>query len=139
MIEAEEAIIAQAVSKLSPETLKDSWLKYAETHESPSTKLALKNTELDLTGTDVKARVGTELAVGLVKSELRLADFLRFDLNEPNLTLEIQYDKNLAPEEVTTASTLKKFLSPREKLKTMMDVNPLVKDLAVKLNLKPDE
>ncbi len=139
MIEAEEAIIAQAVSKLSPENLKDSWLKYAEAHESPSTKLALRSTELDLDGTEVKARVGSELAVGLVKSELRLADFLRFDLSEPNLTLEIQYDKDLAPEDLTPVSTLKKFLSPREKLKTMMEVNPLVKDLAVKLNLKPDE
>jgi DNA polymerase III subunit gamma/tau len=139
LIEEEEAIIAQAVSKLTYENLLDSWKKYAETHESPSTKSAILNAQLDLNGTRIMARVGTELAVGFIQSEQRLPDFLRFDLSTPMLTLEVTMDASLTPEDTKLSPSVKKYLSPREKLKLMMEVNPLVKDLALKLNLKPDE
>jgi DNA polymerase III subunit gamma/tau len=139
LIEEEEAIIAQAVSKLNYENLLDSWKKYAETHESPSTKTAILNAQLDLEETKITARVGTELAVGFIQSELRLPDFLRFDLSTPHLTLEVKLDNALTPEESKLTPSVKKYLSPRDKLKLMMEVNPLVKDLALKLNLKPDE
>jgi hypothetical protein len=138
LIEEEEAILKQAVSKLTYENLVESWKKYAESHESPSTKTALASAKLDLIESKVVARVGSELAKGFIQQEFRLSDFLRFDLNEPELTLEIQMDASLAPEELKTQPQ-KKFLTPRDKLKLMMEVNPLVKDLAFKLNLKPDE
>jgi DNA polymerase III subunit gamma/tau len=138
LIEDEEAILAQAVSKLTFDNLVESWKKYAESHESPSAKMAILGATLDLNDKKIVARVGTELAMGFIKSEFKLCDFLRFDLSEQALTLEVKFDKMLAPEE-TAALQAKKFLSPREKLKLMMEVNPLVKDLAVKLNLKPDE
>jgi DNA polymerase III subunit gamma/tau len=139
MIEEEEAILSQTVSKLSHENLLDSWKKYAETRESPSTKMALLNAQLDLKETKVTARVGTDLAIGFIQSEMGLPDFLRFDLNEHRLTLEVKLDGNLTPQELKTATVVKRYLTPREKLKMMMDVNPLVKDLAMRLNLKPDE
>lgn len=139
MIEEEEAILAQTVSKLSYENLVESWKKFAETRESPSTKMALNNAQLDLEDTKIIARVGTELAIGFIQSESTLPEFLRFDLNESRLTLEIKLDEALAPEELKTPTVVKRYLTPREKLKMMMDVNPLVKDLALKLNLKPDE
>ena len=139
MIEEEEALIAQAVSKLTYENLIESWKKYAETHESPSTKTAILNAQLDLVDTKITARVGTELAIGFIQSELRLPDFLRFDLSAPKLTLEVKLDDKLTPEESKLTPSVKKYLSPREKLKLMMSVNPLVKDLALKLSLKPDE
>jgi DNA polymerase III subunit gamma/tau len=138
LIEDEEAILAQAVSKLTYDNLVESWKKYAESHESPSAKMAILGAILDLNDKKIIARVGTELAMGFIKSEFKLCDFLRFDLSEQALTLEVKYDKTLAPDEAATPQA-KKFLSPREKLKLMMEVNPLVKDLAVKLNLKPDE
>ena len=139
LIEEEEAIIAQAVSKLNYENLLESWKKYAETHESPSTKTAILNAQLDLENTKITARVGTELAIGFIQSEQRLPDFLRFDLSAPTLTLEVVLDNTLTPEESKLTPSVKKYLSPREKLKLMMEVNPLVKDLALKLSLKPDE
>jgi DNA polymerase III subunit gamma/tau len=138
LIEEEEAILAQAVSTLSYDNLVESWKKYAESQESPSAKMAILGAVLDLNGKKIVARVGTELALGFIKAEFKLCEFLRFDLSEQSLTLEVRYDQTLAPSETSVAPT-KKFLSPREKLKLMMEVNPLVKDLAVKLNLKPDE
>lgn len=139
MIEEEEAILALTVSKLNYENLQESWKKFAATRESPSTKMALLNAQLDLIDTKVVARVGTELAIGFIQSELGLCDFMRFDLNEPQLTLEVRYDSSLTPEDLKAPTAVKRYLTPREKLKMMMEVNPLVKDLAVKLSLKPDE
>ena len=137
-IEAEEHILKQTVSKLSPENLKESWTKYAETHESPSTKAALQSAKLALKVKKVTASVGSTLMVGIIQQEFRLPDFLRFDLNDAELTLEIVYDETLAPQE-TKSAPLRKYLTPRDKLMLMMEVNPLVKDLAIRLNLKPDE
>jgi DNA polymerase III subunit gamma/tau len=139
IIEEEEAILAQAVSRLNYDNLMDSWKKYAETHESPSTRMALASAQLDLNQKKVIARVGTELSRGFIQSEARLTDFLRFDLNEPSLSLEVKFDEQLTPEEAKITQAVKKYLTPRDKLKLMMSVNPLVKDMAVTLNLKPDE
>ena len=137
-IEEEERILSQAVSKLSYENLLESWKKYAESHESPSTKMALASAKLELKETKITARVGTAFGVGAIQSEAALPVFLRFDLTEERLSLEVIYDQTLAPEDIKTAAP-KRFLTPRDKLKLMMEVNPLVKDFAVKLNLKPDE
>ncbi len=140
MIEEEERILATAVSRLNVVNLRDSWMRYAETHESPSTKTAMLQVELVLEDKKVIARTGTEFYKGMILSEIRLSDFLRFDLNEQALFLEVQIDTALAPQtDKEPVSQIKKYLSPRDKLKLMMKVNPLVKDLAFKLDLKPDE
>lgn len=137
-IEEEENLLKQVVSKLNPKNLSESWLKYAESHESPSTKAALQSAQLELNSKKVTARVGSTLMVGIIQQEYRLPDFLRFDLDDAELLLEVIYDETLAPQETKTAPA-KKYLTPRDKLMLMMEVNPLVKDLAIRLNLKPDE
>jgi DNA polymerase III subunit gamma/tau len=139
MIEEEEKILLNSVSKLSFETLQESWRKYAETHESPSTKHALQTTQLSLDDKKIVAKVGSSLMVGMIQQELKLSEFLRFDLNDAALTLEIIHDPTLAAEEAAAAPPPKRYLTPRDKLKLMMEVNPLVKDMAFRLNLKPDE
>ena len=139
MIQEEEMILRQSVSKLTYDNLVESWKKYTETHESPSTKYALQTTKLALEGKKIIAKVGSTLMVGMIQQENKLGDFLRFDLNDAALMLEVTYDPSLAPEESTTAPPPKRYLTPRDKLKLMMEVNPLVKDMAFRLNLKPDE
>ena len=139
MIQEEEKILQASVSKLTLENLVQSWKKYAETHESPSTKYALVTTQLSLEDKKITAKVGSTLMVSMIQQELKLSEFLRFDLNDAALTLEIVYEPSLAPEETTTAPPPKRYLTPRDKLKLMMEVNPLVKDMAFRLNLKPDE
>ena len=137
-IDEEEKLLKQAVSKLNTKNLAESWLKYTETTESPSTKAALQSTQLSFKAKKVTARVGSTLMVGIIQQEYRLPEFLRFDLNDAGLMLEVLYDASLAPEEPKSAPT-KRYLTPRDKLMLMMEVNPLVKDLAIRLNLKPDE
>ena len=137
-IDEEEKLLKQAVSKLNTKNLAESWLKYTETTESPSTKAALQSTQLSFKAKKVTARVGSTLMVGIIQQEYRLPEFLRFDLNDAGLMLEVLYDAALAPEEPKSAPT-RRYLTPRDKLMLMMEVNPLVKDLAIRLNLKPDE
>ncbi len=137
-IEEEENLLKLVVSKLNPRNLAESWRKYAESHDSPSTKAALQATTLELNSKKVTAKVGSTLMVGIIQQEYRLPDFLRFDLDDAELLLEVVYDETLAPQE-TRATPMKKYLTPRDKLRLMMDVNPLVKDLAIRLNLKPEE
>ena len=48
MIEEEERLIANTVSRLNVENLRETWNKYAESHESPSTKAAMLHAELVL-------------------------------------------------------------------------------------------
>ncbi|MDZ7879994.1 MAG: DNA polymerase III subunit gamma/tau [Saprospiraceae bacterium] len=139
MIQEEEKILQQSVSKLSYENLVNSWKKYTETHESPSTKYALQTTKLGLEDKKIVAKVGSTLMVGMIQQENKLAEFLRFDLNDAALMLEVTYDPALAPEESESAAPPKRYLTPRDKLRLMMEVNPLVKDMAFRLNLKPDE
>ncbi len=138
MIEREEELLSQVVSRLDFKNLADSWKKYAETVESPSLKLALLNASLSLDGLKVVAKTGSELAVGMMQTEQNLITFLRFDLSAPELSLQIWFDEFLAPDEVKSAP-LKKYLSAREKLQMMMEVNPLVKEFAIKFGLKPEE
>lgn len=137
-IDEEEKLLKQAVSKLNQKNLAETWAKYGESCESPSTKAALQTAQLSYKAKKVTARVGSTLMVGIIQQEFRLPDFLRFDLNDAGITLEVLYDETLAPEE-TKSAPMKRYLSPRDKLMLMMEVNPLVKDLAIRLNLKPDE
>jgi DNA polymerase III subunit gamma/tau len=139
-IAEEEALLASVVSRLSAETLAQSWQKYSETAESPSLRTTMQTAKLALQDTVVSVRTTTEFAVNILMNEHGLLTFLRFDLSTPDLTLDIQYDATLAPAEAqTVVPMVKKYLNPREKLKMMMEVNPLVKDLAIKFNLKPDD
>jgi DNA polymerase III subunit gamma/tau len=137
-IEEEERLLKQAVSKLNQKNLADTWQKYAETRDSPSTKAALQSTKLSFKAKKITASVGSTLMVGIIQQEFRLPEFLRFDLNDAGITLEVVYDEALAPQE-TKSAPMKRYLSPRDKLMLMMEVNPLVKDFAIRLNLKPDE
>jgi DNA polymerase III subunit gamma/tau len=139
-IEEEALLLSQAVSRLSLESLNESWNKFAETRESPSLKAALLAAQLVLDGKKVLASVGSELYLGFLKEEgLKLSDFLRFDLSEAELSIEARFDAALAPEEKTMQQPALKYLSPRQKLQMMMEINPLVNDLAKTLGLKPDE
>lgn len=137
-IAASEALLSEAVSRLSFDNLKESWTKYTETHERPSVKSVLKAAVLALEGNRVNVTVGSTMSKNFIVQEQNLPDFLRFDLNEPNLSLQISIDESLNPNSQTEI-VVKRYLTAREKLKLMMEVNPLVSALAKRLDLKPDE
>lgn len=137
-IAASEALLSEAVSRLSFDNLKESWTKYTETHERPSVKSVLKTAVLALEGNRVNVTVGSTMSKNFIIQEQNLPDFLRFDLNEPNLSLQISIDETLNPDSQNEV-IVKRYLNAREKIKLMMEVNPLVSALAKRLDLKPDE
>ena len=137
-IAASEALLSEAVSRLSFDNLKESWTKYTETHERPSVKSVLKTAVLALEGNRINVTVGSTMSKNFIIQEQNLPDFLRFDLNEPNLSLQISIDETLNPDSQNEV-IVKRYLNAREKIKLMMEVNPLVSALAKRLDLKPDE
>ncbi len=137
-IAASEAMIGESVSRLSFDNLKESWSKYTETHERPSVKSVLKSAVLKLEGKRVSVTVGSAMSKSFIVQEQNLSDFLRFDLSEPNLSLQVNIDESINPSNQSEV-VVKRYLTAREKLLLMMQVNPLVSDLAKRLDLKPDE
>ncbi len=137
-IAADEALLSETVSRLSFDNLKESWSKYTESHERPSVKSVLNSAVVKLEGKRVNVTVGSVMAKNFVIQEQNLPEFLRFDLSEPSLSLQVHIDESLNPNAQSDV-VVKRYLTAREKLKLMMEVNPLVSTLAKRLDLKPDE
>jgi DNA polymerase-3 subunit gamma/tau len=142
MLKVNEELLRQAVQPLTLEALKTSWNKYAGSSvDSPSLRINLESAKLELQGKQIVARIGAALGTNLVQQEAaNIMNFLRFEFNTPDLILEVRFDGSLAPDESRSAPLpTRRFLSPREKLIKMMEINPLVKEFAHKFKLKPDE
>lgn len=142
MLKVNEELLKQTVQTFNLETLKASWNKYAGSSvDSPSLRTNLESAKLELQGKHIVARLGAELGANLVQqAAANIMIFLRFEFNTPDLTLEVRFDSSLAPDESRNAPLpSRRFLSPRDRLIKMMEVNPLVKEFANKFKLKPDE
>lgn len=142
MLKMKDELLKQTVEPLSLETLKTGWAKYASSSvDSPSLRFNLESAKLELQGKQIIARIGAELGANLVQQEAaNIMRFLRFEFSSPDLMLEVRFDSSLAPDESRNVPLpSRRFLSPRDRLIKMIEVNPLVKDFANKFKLKPDE
>jgi DNA polymerase III subunit gamma/tau len=138
-IEIEEKEKAKIISKLSFENLKIAWEKYGEQTPSESTRTAMKAAKVELQDKKVIAKVGSNVSASILQTEgLKLLDFLKTELLEAQLSVHFMYDESLAPK-VQVVEVASKPTAPRAILIEMMKSNPLVRDFALKLNLKPDE
>ncbi len=137
-IEMEEKAKASVVSKLNFENLMSAWQKYGEQMPSESTKSAMNAAKLALEGKKIVAKLGSNVSVTILQTEgLKLLDFLKTELSDAFLNIMVLYDESLAPKvEIVEVPT--KLISPRGILMEMMKINPLVREFAVKFNLKPD-
>jgi DNA polymerase III subunit gamma/tau len=138
-IEIEDKAKAKIISKLSFENLMVAWQKYGEQSLSESTKTAIKASKLELQDKNVIAKLGSHVSVSSLQTEgLKLLNFLKAELLESQLSVNFVYDESLAPK-VQVVEVASKLTAPRAILIEMMKTNPLVRDFALKLNLKPDE
>ncbi|MEO0044418.1 MAG: hypothetical protein RL329_3866 [Bacteroidota bacterium] len=137
-IEIEEKAKASVVSKLNFENLMSAWQKYGEQIPSESTKSAMNAAKVTLEGKKIIAKLGSNVSLTILQTEgLKLLDFLKTELSDAFLNITVLYDELLAPKvEIVEAPT--KPTSPRGILMEMMKINPLVREFAVKFNLKPD-
>jgi DNA polymerase-3 subunit gamma/tau len=138
-IEIEEKAKSKIVSKLSFDNLMIAWQKYGEQTPSESTRTAMKAAKVELQDKKVSAKVGSPVSVTILQTEgFKLLEFLKAELLESQLSVNFVYDESLAPK-IQVVEVASKPTAPRAILIEMMKTNPLVRDFALKLNLKPDE
>jgi DNA polymerase III subunit gamma/tau len=138
-IEVEDKAKASIVSKLNFENLMIAWQKYGEQTLSESTRSAMKIAKVELQDKKVIAKFGSNVSVSMLQTEsFKLLDFLKSELSEAYLSVGFVYDESLAPK-LQVVEVASRPTGPRAILIEMMKTNPLVRDFALKLNLKPDE
>lgn len=125
----------QAVTDLTLEQVKACWNTYIDQADQESLKNMMKQSELDLKDTEIIVTVSSTLKENTLRQESSLMDFLRQELNRPDIILTINIDKSKAPE----VPKKQKPLTAKEKFLVMEGINPLVRDLYKRFDLRPDE
>lgn len=124
----EEMLLDQA-------SLESAWQTYSDAAGSRSLQTVLGGAAPRIDGMHLRVRVGTQLARNMILQETGLIEHLRKSLHAPSLSMEIETDPSLAPEEDTTARPV----SGREKYAYFREQNPLVDRLIEELKLKAEE
>ena len=132
---AEDAANDAKISLFSLENAQKEWLSFADASESQVLASNLKATELSLEAGKLVAHVGGDLAKTMILQEPGLMDFLRKNLHEPLLMMEIRVDETRAAANRPAPPPRK--LQPKEIFDKMKETNPLVEDLVRRFELKP--
>ena len=126
---------SQAESKLNTENLQTAWQQFMETIDSPSLKASLDKAELTVENKKIIVMVGSKLAQDNIRQTLELTDFLRKELNDREIMLDIQLDQEKIAELAAEAQQ-NRPLTVKEKYEKMVEENPLVDVLRQTFDLK---
>jgi len=120
---------------LEPDLLGKTWTAYIETISSPSVKTAFSRAVIKIKDeTTIVVEVGSQMAKNMIQQEKNLLLFIRDRIPVKNLGLETIIDPELVKDLIVT----KKILTPKEKYELMREKNPMVHELRLRLDLKPD-
>lgn len=125
----------QSESLLNEENLKDAWAKFINQIESPSLKTSLGNATQIIEDKRIIVKVASKLAQDNIRQTLDLVDFLRKELNDREIMLDIQLDQEKMAE-MAAASAPQRPLTIKEKYEKMIETNPLVDVLRQTFELK---
>ncbi len=130
----EEEVVDSNIS-LDAELLTNTWAAYIAQIDSPSVKAAFTKATVKVKDeVTIEVEVGSQMAKGMIQQEKDLIPFIRKRIPISNLAMEIAID--------TSKSTLlvktKKVFSAKEKYEMMREKNPMVHELRLRLDLKPD-
>ncbi|MCB0572527.1 MAG: DNA polymerase III subunit gamma/tau [Phaeodactylibacter sp.] len=126
---------SQAETVLTLGQVQAAWEEYTEALEQESVKVILRNAGLELDGKKLTAKVSSALAENTIRQESALMEYLRTQLNSPQLGLFIEIDKSKAVE----APKPKRILGAKEKYLAMRETNPLIQEMQQRFDLRPDE
>ena len=116
--------------------VKEFWKEYTQACEQDSVKTVMRLTRLSVDGHEITATVGSSLAENTLRQESRIMDFLREKFHTKSLVLAINVDQAQAPK---TPKRKKVALSDMDKFKKMHEVNPLIKEMQERFDLRFDE
>ena len=122
--------------EINLETVQKFWSAYAVAAGSPSLKLALDGTELQLTNLEIVAKVASHHGKNLINNEGGLMDFIRSKCGVDNFTLKVIVDEEKLALEMKKKPP--KPLTNKEKFDKLVTINPLIKELKDRLDLTLD-
>jgi DNA polymerase III subunit gamma/tau len=126
-VKKEHAEEQQKISRLNEENLDIAWEKYAKSiSSSPSLKATIENATLKIVeNSTIQVTVASSVSQNAIKQTLDLIDFLREELHDRELRLDIQLDAQKVAE-MAAVQVANRPLSNKEKYEKMVEVNPLV-------------
>jgi len=131
----ESQSIGGGMTKLESDLLESTWKAYIEQIDSPSVRAAFtKATAKVKDDVTILLVVGSQMAKGMIQQEKNLIPFLRERIPISNLAMEINIDSSKASQLIKP----KKVLTTKEKYEMMREKNPMVHELRLRLDLKPD-
>jgi len=123
------------IIKLEAALLNNTWKAYIAQIDSPSVKAAFQKSTIQVKDdVTINVQVGSQMAKGMIQQEKELIPFIRKRIPISNLAMEITIDSSRASQLVKP----KKILSIKEKYELMRAKNPMVHELRLRLDLKPD-
>ncbi|MEM6316376.1 MAG: DNA polymerase III subunit gamma/tau [Bacteroidota bacterium] len=126
---------AQTSIVLDNELLDKTWNDYVATIDSPSVKAAFQKAEAKVKNeSTIEVVVGSQMAKGMIQQEKKLIPFLRHRIPIADLAMEITIDSTKASQLIKP----KKILTVKETYEMMREKNPMVHELRLRLDLKPD-
>jgi DNA polymerase III subunit gamma/tau len=135
-IKAEKAEVKLLdVPDLNLDNITLAWENYRQNIEQDDVKNILNGIQLRYEEGTILAKVNSGLVESTLRQERGLMENLRqhFQRQDLNLRIEIEKNPNLEPPKRPKALTAK------ERLRAMYEKNPLIKDMAEKLELRIDE
>ena len=131
--EDEEAINSNI--KLELDLLTATWEAYIAQIDSPSVKAAFQKSTVSVKDeVTIAIQVGSQMAKGMMQQEKNLIPFIRKRIPISNLAMEINIDASKSKQLIQP----KKILSVKDKYELMREKNPMVHELRLRLDLKPD-
>lgn len=121
---------------MTQEDIEKMWGEYANEISSPTVKSVFKSAVLDVQDPVLYIFVGTEIARTTVIHEQDFLERLRTAYGHERISVEVNVDPSLAPEESEKPN---KFLTTKEKYDKMTVTNPLINTLRERFDLKLDE
>ncbi len=123
---------------LNLESLKTAWNAYAGNLESPTTRMSFERAILAVEGQHIKARVASPMSKSMIQDESSLMPFLRKELKNNKLILNIDVDSTLAPATEVKEEKGTKAFTVKDKYEAMREINPLIDELMERFDLKPE-
>lgn len=135
----EDSINARRVSRFDLENTVAVWKVLAEETDSQTLRLALQEAQLSVSDKILLIRTGSLTNRSLLQAEsIKLINRLRQELDDPQITLQLELDE-AKMEEIKSTQVVKRPLTTRDKFEKMREINPIVNDLVQRFELKPEE
>ena len=119
---------------LTHEDVEAAWMAFLNQMKSQSVKVALKRVAFKVEGSNITVSVGSRMSKSMIQEELELMPFLRKELRNSKLVLNVEVDSTMAPQDMTKKP--KRPINDKEKYSQMRAINPLLDDFRERFDLR---